>query len=101
MRNAHLSRLYAEAESRGLRVRAEHRRCLDGVARDYPIFSAFALRSQGLTPAPKGGRTAVFLIDETGQAVASGFARCSPHDHYDKRRGVEIALGRALRSLLA
>lgn len=94
MRSAHLSRLYAEAESRGLRVKAQHLRNADG---EFPLLTIFQCRRFDLTPQPKGGATSVFLYDKEKNIVASAMALCSQLDHYDKRRGVEIALGRALR----
>jgi hypothetical protein len=48
---------------------------------------------------PRGGRTIVTLVDEWGEAVARGEARCSDLDNFCRRRGREIALGRAMKKL--
>lgn len=44
---------------------------------------------------PTGGYTEVEVITPDGQ-VLNGFANCSVYDNYNKRIGVQIALGRAL-----
>ena len=47
-------------------------------------------------PSVRGGATYVTLTSPTGE-VLEGLARCSIRDNYDKRRGVQIAIGRALK----
>lgn len=42
---------------------------------------------------PKGGQTIVTIT--MGDLVVSGVAECSPKDNYNKKRGREIAEGRA------
>ncbi len=48
-------------------------------------------------PVPKGGLTTVTIYCPTG-TVIHGEARCSRKDTFNKRLGVTIALGRALKS---
>lgn len=51
----------------------------------------------GWAPHPRGGRTEVSITNtETGEQVAFHIALCNPIDNYNKKLGVQIALGRAL-----
>lgn len=43
--------------------------------------------------------TSAIVIDENDAVVAEGHAVCCPRDHFNKRLGREIALGRALKTL--
>lgn len=45
----------------------------------------------------KGGRTVVTITDNDGH-TSQGVARCSDKDGFNKKLGVKIAIGRALRS---
>jgi hypothetical protein len=47
---------------------------------------------------PKGGKTEVEIVCQNG-TVRRGEAFCSKYDCYNKKRGVMIALGRALKAL--
>lgn len=44
---------------------------------------------------PKGGTTIVEIRDFNQNLVSKGTAKCSPKDNYNKKRGVQIALGKA------
>lgn len=46
---------------------------------------------------PRGGITVVRITDEHGYTV-EGTARCSNHDGFNKKKGVAIAIGRALKA---
>lgn len=48
---------------------------------------------------PRGGSTQVALIDQNGCEFI-GIARCSSHDQYNKKIGVQLALTDAIRKLL-
>ena len=48
---------------------------------------------------PRGGLTEVEVWAPDPPGVALGRAECSKHDMYNRSRGVEIALGRALKEL--
>lgn len=43
-----------------------------------------------------GGSTEVQIFNSSGDWVTTGTARCSFKENYDKKKGVRIALGRAL-----
>jgi hypothetical protein len=50
--------------------------------------------------AHKGGKTVVRIRQGRGGRILSeGVASCSPADMYNKKRGIEIALGRAVKNL--
>lgn len=49
---------------------------------------------------PKGGLTEVSVISPEGE-TGSGWAECSKKDVYNRKLGVQIALGRALKSIAA
>lgn len=46
---------------------------------------------------PRGGETVVTITDEHGHTV-EGISKCSPKDGFNKKVGVAIAIGRALKS---
>ena len=81
-----------DLRKRGFKVRVWHDRCY----REKGMFGGLTLQS-------KGGATEVLvtLPDEVGVRTASavGIAECSPKDNFDRKRGVRIALGRALKQL--
>lgn len=45
---------------------------------------------------PRGGKTIVEITLPDGRTLC-GFARCSRKENFNKRLGVEIALGRAMK----
>jgi hypothetical protein len=48
--------------------------------------------------AHKGGETLVIIRTVEGNGFVVGHAECSEDDNFDRRRGIQIALGRALRN---
>jgi hypothetical protein len=44
----------------------------------------------------RGGSTEVQIFNDTGSWVTTGNAVCSDKENYDRKKGVRIALGRAL-----
>lgn len=46
-----------------------------------------------------GGSTLVRIVDGEGEVVALAYAECSPVDRFEKKRGIDIALGRAVKQL--
>ena len=56
-------------------------------------------RAAGVDPHSKGGATLVSIVREDGHEVASAEARVSPRDHFNRRLGLTIALGRCLDQL--
>ena len=46
---------------------------------------------------PKGGKAVVTVTDSSGNTF-QGLARCSDKDGFNKRIGVAIAIGRAIRN---
>lgn len=48
---------------------------------------------------PYGGVTRVNLIDDNGAVVAFGEAKCCLDDLFCKKKGIQIALGRAEKNL--
>ena len=55
--------------------------------------------SGGLDFAPCGGMTEVAVYDMADQNSYFGVARCSLKDQYNRKLGVKIALGRALKQM--
>jgi hypothetical protein len=53
---------------------------------------------EGKMPLSKGGLTAVKITFEDGSDV-TGFAECSNSEAYNRKRGVRIALNRAVASM--
>lgn len=67
---------------------------------DIGIYSRkemFAKYGKYAVPANKGGQTLVKVTTPTGQVLV-GIAACSDKDNFNKKLGVNIALGRALTS---
>lgn len=50
-------------------------------------------------PRDKGGRTVVFIRYSDGLTAAKGEAVCSSKDNYNRKLGLTIALGRAMKEL--
>lgn len=50
-------------------------------------------------PAVKGGKTVVEILDDEGNVLSIGYARCSDLDNYNKKLGRTIAFGRAKKAL--
>ena len=54
-------------------------------------------RRHSPSPETKGGKTVVEVRTPDGKEI-KGEAICSPEDNYNKKIGVRIALGRALKN---
>jgi hypothetical protein len=88
----------------GFKVFVSHRRWIDGqpvpAAKDIaPAHTAFKIKRTGFRPAPKGGATIVRITDADGAELASATAYCSLGDNFNRQRGTQIALGRAVKEL--
>lgn len=78
---------------------------------DGPNLSLLAttaeLRTLGLVPHPRGGRTYAFVLRDTDdrdvsdadRLLAIGVANCHVNDNFSRRLGRDIALGRAVLNL--
>ena len=85
-----------ELRKRGFKVRVRHHRC-------------FKYGEKGVSgciqaiPLSKGGSTEVFITlppkEGVGSASIVGVAECNPKDDFNRKRGVRIALGRALKKM--
>lgn len=67
---------------------------------DIGIYSRkemFAKYGKYAVPSNKGGQTLVRVTTPTGQVLV-GIAACSDKDNFNKKLGVNIALGRAMTS---
>lgn len=80
-----------ELRKRGYKVRVRHNRC----------FSWRHCVAGGAVPIPmsKGGSTEVLVTYPDGNASVVGVAECNPKDDFNRKRGVRIALGRALKHM--
>lgn len=68
----------------------------------YLVFHERNMADDEVTVLPLGGRTRVELLDPDypdTEAIAIGEAVCHPRDNYNRKLGVTIALGRALKNL--
>lgn len=86
-----------EIESRDLYVRVRHTRLVDFIV-DDPESPDHGKRIYSA----KGGWTKVEIVkvdDDEMEVVATGEARCSLLDNYNKKRGAMIAFGRAVKTL--
>lgn len=71
------------------------------------LYQRLVMDKVGLRPSPRGGATTVvilkpnenFLNDKDGDVVAQGAAICNPIDNFNKKIGLQIALGRAVGQL--
>lgn len=93
----------AELRQQGYRVRVRHTRM--GILAGPPIAGTVReLDEMRFAPgvAARGGQTSVDLwlpgSDMEDDPCGRGVADCSAKDSYNKKRGVEIALGRALKA---
>ena len=80
---------------KGYRVKVHHiRRCKR--APGYELVS-FPEQAKNII-LPTGGITDVTVVPPNGGGV-NGIAHCSMKDNYNKKRGVMIALGRAMKQI--
>lgn len=89
-----------ELEDKGYTVKVSHRRPLLYHPEDemFTRYDLKALSLKGDAFNPRGGHTRVTIID-VDATVAEGLSYCSRKDNYSRRRGLQIALGRALKEL--
>lgn len=91
-----------ELRAAGHVVKIRHRRhWLDGQGGRLVATREQAKRLLDEVPVvllPKGGDTKVTILDGSGRTIAAGFARCSRLDNFDRRMGLTIALGRAIKN---
>ncbi len=81
----------------GLSVHVKHERRVPGVP---GVWRAGAIQKQlGIPPLPCGGKTTVRLVSEDGRE-ATGVALCRPDENYVRQYGRDLALYRALISLM-
>ena len=80
----------------GFRVKVRHTRNYTGM----PKFSGSdGILVQEDVYDPYGGYTEVEVYDFAAQQAYTGKAECSKKDHYCRKLGVRIALGRALKKM--
>ena len=97
-------RALEEAKAAGYRVRVAHQRYdmefevkFAGVAKLPEPYHA-NLWKVAISRIPARAITAVVLLDEFGEEVGMGTATCSWKDNFNRRLGVQIACGRALKA---
>lgn len=84
-----------ELRKEGFEVKVRHNRPIKSVSSQLtgdPDKMIYLNR-----PEEKGGHTEVEIRDELGRLVGSGYAACCALDNYNRKLGVKIALGRALK----
>lgn len=97
-----------ELRKQGYKIRVSHQRFYNFGGKRQ-LISNFLVKVQknfylGTEPLKlndalsKGGRTTVWITDQQGVSVTA-IADCSKKDHYNKKVGLSIALGRALKEL--
>lgn len=80
----------------GAKVRVAHKRYRFNHEMTEDLY--FSNELTGPERHPKGGETIVQVSLSDGRNV-EGIAKCSLHDSYNRKVGVSIALGRALKNL--
>jgi hypothetical protein len=76
-----------ELRKRGYKVKVNHTRRLEIKSWQKDVFS------------PRGGVTEVIISDNSGSILGAAAAQCSKKDNFNRKRGVRIALGRALKQM--
>lgn len=91
--------LFADAEKMDARVCVRHERYAELGHNLFDIVGTTAeLHALGLKPSGKGGETLVLLVDREGRyEPILGSARCRRDENFNKKLGLRIALGRALK----
>ena len=84
----------SELRNAGFRVYINH----DRLVKNQWVYQN--ARTKVLTPmlCPKGGSTIVEIHSQEGKQY-TGIAKCLKSDCYNKKRGLAIALGRALKEM--
>jgi hypothetical protein len=87
----------------GYKVKVCHRRLYEAPDCDYILsrFEVNDLRNKGLElkgPIEVGGETVITITTPDAKTVEST-AECSIKDHFHRKKGLTIALGRALAQL--
>lgn len=82
-----------KARKKGYDVYIRHERLYDDVTGKYRGGEKDVMVS------PTGGVTYAELTDPNTGHVATAEARCNNHDHYNRKIGVKIALGRAWKMM--
>lgn len=93
-------KLIQDLKLMGLKVRAAHlRHYSDKCFTTSPMTKEQAAGGgfNSSQPLTKGGVTLVEIFNVKEQKVAEGSAVCSKEDNYNKKLGMRIALGRALK----
>lgn len=93
-----------ELRQAGLKVKVFHSRYFaeDHVFSDGKKVRHFVLKHKGefifeTNPYERGGKTEVVVCNEYG--CYTGIAECSLNDPFNRRKGIQIALGRALNEM--
>lgn len=87
----------AQVKALGNKVEIVHLRNAHPSCPEVGPFRRFELEAMHCRPYNLGGITEVYVTTPTGQ-VLRGVARCSNRDNFNKKLGVQIALGRAMTS---
>lgn len=91
-----------ELRKNGWKIRIAHLRITEGYKgyvsrRDFEDGVPYPdCKSWAGAVSPRGGKTLVTVTSPEGQTVEIS-AQCNEKDNYNRRRGVQIALGRALK----
>jgi len=87
---------YEQLKAQGVKVKVNHLRLVKEWPDDDdpPPASTYHIKTLGLIAEAQGGTTSVVIELPNGKTFSS-WARCSPLDNYDRKRGREIAFGRA------
>lgn len=95
-----------ELKDQGFKVYIAHLRPVEPVEVELGILHVDGLwrkheiKNRGWSVSPRGGETHVNIWDvEKGESVAHGIAVSSKKDQFNKRTGLSIALGRALKQV--
>jgi hypothetical protein len=88
-----MHKLISELRQAGFRVYINH----DRLVKNVWVYEDATTKVLRPLVAPKGGSTIVEIHSEGKQYT--GIAKCSKSDCYNKKRGLAIALGRAVKEM--
>jgi hypothetical protein len=92
--------LFLQLKQLGFEIDIVHRRWYDGEEPQLLTKAqAFGLFGNVVSTLPKGGETTA-TIKTPDNIVVNGVAKCSKEDPYNRRLGLNKALGRALQELI-